>query len=153
MLEPSRKIFELRLLDLHPSQLYISSCKLRAVDYLFCCGGASMLQPLPVIKLDQEWVLTDGHTRALALYLKGYQNVKVFEDPDPIDLDMYRTAVHWCRTEGIKTIADLAPRLVEHSEFERLWIQRCQDQCERCRSQAETKQTTGQNKIPSSQNH
>lgn len=124
------EVFELRLLDLRPSQLYVSSCKLRSVDYAFCCGGASMLEPLPVVKIDGQWVLTEGHTRSLALYLKGYQTVKVFQDPDKIDLEMYQTCLSWCQNEGILSVADLAPRLVDHKTFEALWIQRCQKRCE-----------------------
>ena len=129
MSEQDLELFELRLLDLRPSQLYVSRCKLRSVDYAFCCAGASILQPLPVINIDNSWVLTDGHTRALALYLKGYQTVKVFQDTDNIDLEMYQTCLQWCESEGIISPADLAPHLVEHSEFERLWIQRCKNQC------------------------
>jgi len=121
--------FELRLLEISPSQLYVSRCKLRSVDYAFCCGGASLLQPLPVINIDGQWTLTDGHTRALALYLKGYQTVQVFEDTDSINLEMYKTCLEWCKSEGILSPADLAPRLVEHKVFEELWIQRCKKQC------------------------
>lgn len=120
------EIFEVRLLELRPSQLYVSRCKLRAVDYTICCGGAGILQPLPVWEYQGQWVLTDGHTRALALYLKGYQKIRVYRDPEELETRMYLCCLDWCQQEGVLNIADLTARVLEHREFEQRWIQRCQ---------------------------
>ena len=117
--------FELPLNALRPTQLCVSSDKLRSVQYALACSGISMLSPIPVVQYQQQWILTDGHTRALALYYRGDQRVRVCLESDPLDWNMYQICLNWCAEEQVMQIADLARRVVPHKTFEREWLQRC----------------------------
>jgi len=110
------------VLDLQPSQLFISETKLAAVRKKW---RATDLIPLPVKELDGKIVLTDGHTRACQAWLSGEKEIPVRWDQDDLDWDAYRIYVGWCLQEGILNIADLAKRVIPQDRYEVLWIQRC----------------------------
>jgi len=72
--------------------LYVSSEKLSRVMEVLDSRGAGSLEPVPVKELNGEIVSTDGHTRALALYMKGFSEVEVeWEDTD-LDWEAYEIA-------------------------------------------------------------
>ena len=103
-------LFTLDLKSIQPSQVYVSQEKLNSVDYALRCGGARLIPPIPVVKLQDRWTLSDGHTRCLGLYLHGYTQVQVYEDTESFDQLMYRQCVKWCREEFV---------------FESFWLRRC----------------------------
>jgi hypothetical protein len=111
--------FALSLDQLQPSQLYISAAKLSKVV------GASNREPVPVRRLGNEIVLTDGHTRAVAAHLDGLDRILVHWDQDDLDWEAYKICVEWCHQEGIRTIADLKDRVLATAEYEELWLERC----------------------------
>jgi len=51
------------------------------------------LPPLPIKKLGQDVILTDGHTRALAAHLQGWQEIRVYWDEDDLDWEAYAICV------------------------------------------------------------
>lgn len=107
------------------SQIYISSAKLAEVMKAFDSGNENELEPIPIKELDGALVSTDGHTRLLAWYLHGYKEVEcVWEDLE-MDWEAYRICVQWCREENIDTIADLKNRILDHEEYQVLWLERC----------------------------
>jgi hypothetical protein len=85
------------------------------------------LEPIPVKELGDRVIFTDGHTRALAAFLCGLVEVRVFWDEDELDWEAYRICVEWCEAEGIRTIADLRDRVVSPEKYELLWLKRCKD--------------------------
>lgn len=110
---------------LQPSQLYISRSKLDRVRAWFDPERRSVFEPVPVKRLDDALVLTDGHTRALVAHLAGWQTVPAVWDTDDLDWEAYRVCVQWCRAEGIRAVGDLAARIVSEKDYQRLWLNRC----------------------------
>lgn len=109
---------------LQPSQLYISRDKLLAVEAAYSADGPE--ERLPVWEWNSMLVLTDGHTRALAAFLRGEEDLPVYEDTDELDWDAYRICVGWCLEEGIGSVADLQDRVIPAGRYEELWLARCQ---------------------------
>ena len=120
-------IFMMRLDEIQPSQLFISSQKLSQVMRDFAPLTPDSLAPIPVRELGDRIILTDGHTRALAALLKGFSEVRVFREEDELDWEEYEICENWCQTEGIRTIADLKDRIVTPAEYEKLWLNRCKE--------------------------
>lgn len=119
------KIQLLRLSDLQPSQLYVSQEKLNRIQRGFDPHRPQSIEPIPYKALDGLLVMTDGHTRAFAAHLAGIEIVPAYADPDDLDWEAYRICVRWCHSEGIHTIANLAGRVVNTEDYERLWHDRC----------------------------
>lgn len=124
---PGKQQFELSLTDLQPSQLYISEGKLRLVREWFNPYRISNFDPIPVKCLNGKALMTDGHTRAVAAYLAGWESVQVYLDNDELDMRAYIMDVKWCNDDGIYTPIDLVARIVPHNDYERLWRKRCME--------------------------
>lgn len=125
--------------SLQPSQLFISREKLTKVQSMYDCTTPMGISPIPIKKLDGLWVMTDGHTRALAAHLAGLLEVPTFPDPDDLDWEAYRICVGWCHAVKIFSVADLVDRVVTPEDYERLWYDRCRKmQAELKKSRAET---------------
>lgn len=121
------KIFTLPLSTLQPSQLYISEGKLRNVHEWYHPSDRGNFDPIPLKKLDGRLVMTDGHTRAVAAYLSGWDAIPAYMDTDELDMNAYATDVSWCVSAGINSPADLSERIVSHIDYERLWRKRCME--------------------------
>lgn len=110
-----------------PSQLYIDADRLRdALDWFDCDDPT--YDPLPVLHLGDELVLSDGHTRAFLTYLAGAETLEVVPDPDRDELNvpLYRQCVGWCREESVTRVADLVGRVVSRETFLEQWVARCE---------------------------
>ena len=118
-------IFVMKLDQIQPSQLFVRSEKLSDVLRDYDRLKPELLEPLPVKKLGDEVVLTDCHTIALAAYLRGISEVRVYWDDEESDWDAYQICVDWCKKEGVHSIADLQKRVVSAKEFDMLWRKRC----------------------------
>ena len=85
-----------------------------------------LIKPIPVKKLlSEKIVLTDDHTVALAAFLHGVSEVRVYWEEDELDWNAYEICVQWCKKEGVRTIADLKNRVVSPKEYDTLWVNRC----------------------------
>lgn len=120
--------FKIQLLLIQPSQLYINIEKLKKVKNEFNIKNS--FSPLPVKLLNERIILTDGHTRAFAYYLKGINSIDVYWD-DPwgsefLNKKEYEIAVQWCIDEGIFSIKDLEHKIIPNDEYQKLWLDRCQ---------------------------
>ena len=122
---------KLRLLDIKPTQLYISADKLARVNEQIRSKGRETYEPIPVKRIGNELFFTDGHTRALALWRNGTEKIEVIEDTDEMDWIMYLPDLQWCRDAGITSIADLDGRVVAADAYQRLWIDRCSESHDR----------------------
>lgn len=116
----------MKLDEIQPSQLFISSEKLAQVMKTLDPTKLESFEPIPVKKLGNQVIFVDGHTRAFAAFLHGLSEVKVYWEEDELDWDAYEICVEWCMDEGIYTIANLKDRVVSSKEYEALWLKRCE---------------------------
>jgi len=119
------KTFLMKLDRIQPSQLYISREKLNQVLKGLANPRSLSIKPIPLATLGNEVIFLDGHTRALAVFLRGASDITVCWEDEEIDWEMYKICVEWCKEEGIRSIADLERRIVSQEDYETLWIQRC----------------------------
>ena len=117
--------FLMSLDKIQPSQLYISREKLSRVMEAFESEKTDSPEPIPVKELNGEIILTDGHKRALALFLKGFSEVEVEWEDTELDWEAYSICVAWCKEEGIRRIVDLRNRVIDQSDYQILWLERC----------------------------
>lgn len=118
-------MFLFPLAQLQPSQLYISAKKLADVRTWWRPPTLAALEPIPIKRLGDCILYTDGHTRAFAAYQQGFTEVPVVWDEDDLDWEAYQICVDWCLAEGIRAIADLAGRVIAPEQYETLWHDRC----------------------------
>jgi hypothetical protein len=116
------EVFEAGLDELQPSQLFICEEKLAKV---MATAGQEALEPVPVKRLSDRWVITDGHTRAAAAAVLGRKTIQVIQEQDDLDWEAYEICVAWCQEAGIHSVADLASRIVPMEQYEELWYKRC----------------------------
>ena len=121
------KRFELPINSLQPSQLFISDGKLRLVWEWFDSSDKQNFDPIPIKLLDDNLLITDGHTRAVAAHLAGWDTISVYWDNSDLDMRAYAIDVQWCKKEAIQNPSDLTNRIVSHKEYERLWRKRCME--------------------------
>lgn len=119
------EVFRLALSEIQPSQLFINREKLAHVNAMWRPCSLETLPPIPVKRLDERIIYTDGHHRAFAAHLRGLDEVAVFWDEDELDWDAYRICVAWCHNEGITTIRDLEGRVVSAEAYALCWLERC----------------------------
>jgi hypothetical protein len=113
------------LADLQPSQLFINQEKLEALQSKIDFNNPECIPPIPIKHLDDEWIMTDGHTRAFAAFLAGLDKVPTFLDEDALDWAAYRICVDWCHEAGIEETADLLGRVIDADAYQIRWIDRC----------------------------
>jgi hypothetical protein len=119
------RIFTMALVDIQPTQLYISRDKLEAVQAQVDFSNFVAIPPIPVKVLNGLLIMTDGHTCAFAAYLEGINALSVVWDNDELDWEAYQMCVDWCREEGITSIADLQSRVVSEQDYQEKWLDRC----------------------------
>lgn len=114
------------LLTVQPSQLFISSAKYTAVDAFMQVQAASHnYEPIPVKYLDGELVFLDGHTRAVWLFHHEFFEISIYFDQDELDWDLMRTCVALCKRDHIRSITNLATRIIAPEEYEVKWYGLC----------------------------
>ena len=118
--------YVLPLSALHPSQLYISSEKLAAVQAWFDPADLTGFDPIPVKRREDGLLyMTDGHTRAAAAYLAGLREIPVCDEWEELDWTAYDICVRWCDEEGADTVEKLAARILTPGEYQARWNARC----------------------------
>jgi hypothetical protein len=125
----SADAFELVLGTPQPTQYCLSAAKLRGVLDWFDVDDPAY-DPLPVAKDPQadQWLLLDGHTRAVSALLAGERSLRVrdaTDDPD-VDLAVYRTCREWCRERGVRSVWDLVGETWSAQRYEDEWLGRCE---------------------------
>lgn len=121
---------KLPLKELQPSQLYLSQDKVQKVTSWY---DSSPMTPIFVRKFANcdDWVITDGHTRAFVASLKGATTIPVQLDEEAYSdtvIKLYEQCINWCREESISQISDLATRQLSQDDYQVFWIARCQKQ-------------------------
>lgn len=119
------RAYQVDVASVQPSQLYVSRAKLARVTCNLAPITVTSLPPVPVRRLGDSLIYTDGHTRALAAYLAGLSAIPVVDDEDELDIRAYAICVRWCREEGVRSIKDLEGRVIDHDQYQELWLDRC----------------------------
>ena len=60
------KEMEVKITDLHPTQLYLSEKKLQAIQMLDQSADIINVDPISVLAFGNRFLITDGHHRALS---------------------------------------------------------------------------------------
>lgn len=119
-------IDEIKLLDIQPSQFYISAKKFERVKSWFNPNDLSNFEPLPIFEHEGKVFFTDGHTRALAAFLSGADKVPlVWDSEEEIGITEYGICIKACEDRGIKNIAHLEHRVLPEDEFVSKWDNWC----------------------------
>lgn len=114
----------MKLSKIRPSQLYINSSKISAIKKKYS-SLLKFVPPVPIKKLGGKIFYTDGHTRALAVFLKGLKEILVIWEDEELDWELYEVCLKWCEEEGINTIGDLQNRIIDNTNYQILWLDRC----------------------------
>lgn len=136
--------FELAIGTPQPTQYCLSAAKLRGVLAWFDFDD-SEYEPLPVARLgaehrdaeggvvdggnaETEWLLLDGHTRAVCALLAGERSLSVWDATvdDDVDLSVYRTCRDWCRERGVYSVRDLVGETWSADRYAEEWLGRCE---------------------------
>ena len=120
------KTFMMKLSEIQPTQLYISSEKLSKTMKTFNPNKPESIEPIPIKKLGKQTIFVDGHTRAFAAFLHNLTEVPVYWEDEELDWNEYKICVGWCKKERIRTIADLKDRVIPQEDYEKLWYRRCE---------------------------
>jgi hypothetical protein len=133
--------FMMKLNEIQPSQLYISSEKLSEVMNTFDPAKPESIEPIPIKELGNRIVFVDGHTRAFAAFLCNVPEVPVYWENEELDWDAYEICVRWCQKKGIRSIADLKNRVVPQKDYEILWYRRCEEMQQKLEKRKSKKNT------------
>lgn len=121
----SKKSFLMNILEIQPTQLFVSEEKLNSVKKWLINSNNFTYDPIPIKKLNDKVIFVDGHTRALALYNLGFKTILVEWEPEEWDWEAYQICVDWCLESKIRTISDLCSKIIDKDSYEILWHDRC----------------------------
>lgn len=124
-------IRNIKLLDIQPSQFYISQEKINKIKEWFQPKDLSSFEPIPIKKLNGNIIFTDGHTRAWVAYEVGLTEVPVIWDEDDLDWELYQKCVDACLERGVRTIADLKQRIISSEDYVLKWDYWCDEMQEK----------------------
>lgn len=116
---------DIRLMDIQPSQLYLSEEKIRAVRSWFNKDNLSSFAPIPIKKLNGRIIFTDGHTRAWVAYSAGLEKVPVIWDEDDLDWEAYQICADACMEQGVCKVSDFEGRILSGADYSEKWISWC----------------------------
>ena len=117
--------------DLGISQLYLNKSKLIDIEKWFDSKRMTLCQPIPVYDFgDGRLTLTDGHSRAFIAHQHKTKIPIVYDTDDIVTNELgqqlYKNDIAWCRRFNLQTVADLEPRIVGSSQYQCLWVERCE---------------------------
>ncbi|RRD94209.1 hypothetical protein EII17_09395 [Clostridiales bacterium COT073_COT-073] len=110
------------LSEIQPSQFYISDLKLKNIWGWFNKEDLSNFSPIPVKMLDDELIMTDGHTRAVAAILSGLSKVPLIWQEDDLDWNLYRLCVKECKNRAVYRPGDLIKHHLSVEDYAEMWI-------------------------------
>lgn len=109
---------------LHPSQFYINEDSIKLLRNNF---DISLFEPIPIKKLGDNLVMTDGHTRTCYLIEMGYEYIPTIEEISELDWEAYRINVQDCEKRGVFSAIDLTKCVVSYDEFQLKWNKYCDE--------------------------
>ena len=115
---------EVKITDLHPTQLYLSEKKLQAIQMLDQSAEFINLDPFSVLAFGDSLLITDGHHRAYQALLAGRDMISAEFDRDGGD-ELYALYAQACEERKITSVLDLKHRILPQDEYEAKWYNWC----------------------------
>ena len=115
---------EVKIKDLHPTQLYLSEKKLEDIQMLYQSAEIINMDPISVLASGDRLLITDGHHRAYQALLAGQKTISAEWDKDGGD-ELYHLYAQVCEERKIYSILDLKNRILTQDEYEAKWYNWC----------------------------
>ena len=124
LLMVEEKDMEVKITDLHPTQLYLSEKKLQAIQMLDQSAEIINVDPISVLAFGNRFLITDGHHRAYQALLAGRDMISAEFDRDGGD-ELYHLYAQACEERKITSVLDLQHRILPQEEYEAKWYNWC----------------------------
>ena len=115
---------EVKIKDLHPTQLYLSEKKLQDIQMLYQSAEIINMDPISVLAFGDRLLITDGHHRAYQALSAGQNTISAEWDKDGGD-ELYHLYMQACEERKIYSILDLKNRILTQDEYEAKWYNWC----------------------------
>ena len=115
---------EVKITDLHPTQLYLSEKKLHAIQMLDQSADIINVDPISVLAFGNRFLITDGHHRAYQALLAGRDTISAEFDRDGGD-ELYHLYAQACEERKIYSVLDLKNHILPQDEYEAKWYNWC----------------------------
>ena len=115
---------EVKITDLHPTQLYLSEKKLQAIQMLDQSAEIINVDPISILAFRDGLLITDGHHRAYQALLVGKDTISAEFDRDGGD-ELYALYAQACEERKITSVLDLKHRILPQDEYEAKWYNWC----------------------------
>ena len=124
LLMVEEKEVEVKITDLHPTQLYLSKKKLQAIQMLDQSAEIINVDPISVLAFGDRLLITDGHHRAYQALLAGRDTISAEFDRDGGDA-LYALYAQACEERKIDSVLDLKHRILPQDEYAAKWYNWC----------------------------
>ena len=118
------KEVEVKITDLHPTQLYLSEKKLHDIQMLDQSAEIINVDPISVLAFGNRFLITDGHHRAYQALLAGRDTITAEFDRDGGD-ELYALYAKACEERKIYSVLDLKDCILAQDEYEAKWYNWC----------------------------
>ena len=115
---------EVKIKDLHPSQLYLSEKKLQEIQMLYQSVEKPSINPISVLAFGDRLLITDGHHRTYQALLLGQDTISAEFDKDGGD-QLYHLYAQACEKRKIYSVLDLKNHILPQDEYEAKWYNWC----------------------------
>ena len=124
LLMVEEKDMEVKITDLHPTQLYLSEKKLHDIQMLDQSAEIINMDPISILTFGNRLLITDGHHRAYQALLAGRDMISAEFDRDGGD-ELYHLYAQACEERKITSVLDLKHRILPQEEYEAKWYNWC----------------------------
>lgn len=115
---------EVKIKDLHPTQLYLSEKKLQDIQMLYHSVERQNINPISVLAFGDGLLITDGHHRAYQALLAGRNTISAEFDRDGCD-ELYHLYAQACEKRKIYSVLDLKNHILPQDEYQAKWYNWC----------------------------
>ena len=115
---------EVKIKDLHPTQLYLSEKKLQDIQMLYQSVEKPSINPISVLAFGDRLLITDGHHRVYQALLTGQNTISAEWDKDGGN-ELYRLYAQACDKRKIYSVLDLKNHILPQDEYEAKWYNWC----------------------------
>ena len=115
---------EVKIKDLHPTQLYLSEKKLQDIQMICQSAEIINMDPISVLAFGDRLLITDGHHRAYQALLTGQNMISAEWDKDGGD-ELYHLYAQACEKRKICSVLDLKNHILPQDEYEAKWYNWC----------------------------